>query len=165
MAYNYSFQNYNKELMARAVGVLLPVSFKKSVEICNYIRKRNLQKAKQLLIDVKDFKRAIPYRRYNMNVPHKRGTGPGRYPIKTCDEFLGLLESVEANAQSKGLSTANLVISHIMVHKAGNVYHYGRSRGTKMKRSHIEVIVQEAKEDSKESKKIKKKVSGNKTDN
>ncbi len=159
MSYHYSFQDYNKELMARAVGVLMPISFKKSVEICNYLRSRNLQKAKQLLLDVKEFKMAIPYRRYNMNVSHKRGIGPGRYPIKTCDKFLGLLESVEANAQSKGLSTANLIISHIMAHKAGNVYHSGRSRGTKMKRAHIEVIVQESKEDAKESKKSRNKKS------
>lgn len=154
MTYNYSFQNYNKELMARAVGVMLPVSFKKSVEICNYLRNRNLQKAKKLLKDVTELKRAIPYRRYNMNVSHKHGIGPGRYPVNTCLEFLELLESVEANAQSKGLSTANLVISHIMTHKAGKNFHYGRNRGTKMKRSHIEVVVQEAKEETKkESKK------------
>jgi large subunit ribosomal protein L22 len=145
MAYKYSKQQYDDEHMARAVSVMMPVSFKQSVEVCSFIRTMDLQKAKRLLREVMQMKRAVPYTRFNKGVAHKKGMAAGKYPVQTCEHLVGLLESVEANAQFKGLSTANLVISHIVAQKAGNNMHYGRQRGTKMKKTHIEVIVEEKK--------------------
>jgi large subunit ribosomal protein L22 len=156
MGLKYAFSAYNKELMARVMGRDLTISKKQSVEICKWLKDRPLKQAKQLLTEVIAMKRAVPYTRFNWNVGHRPGMGPGRYPIKSATEFLALLKSAEANAQVKGLNTANLVIVHCNAQKASTPFHYGRQRGTKMKRTHIEIVLQEkAQKEEKEQKKQK----------
>ncbi len=156
MRYSYA-SNYNvkykKENMAKVVGRALPISTKFAVEICSFIRHKNLSDAKKILQEVIELKRAIPFRRYKRDLSHKKEVGPGRYPKKASKEVLKLIESVEANAQFKGLNTSNLEIVHICAHKASRPWHYGRKRGRRMKRTHIEIIVEE--KSSKEEKKAK----------
>jgi len=154
MRFGYAKKNYDKENMARVVGRSLPVSTKFSVEICNFIRNKNTSEAKEILQDVIGGKRAIPFRIFNKDLSHKRKIGPGRYPKKSAIEIVKLLESVEANAQFKGLNTSNLYITHINAHLASRPWRYGRQRRRKAKRTHIEIVVEE-----KKSKEEKKKVS------
>jgi len=116
MTYKYATE-YNKEIMAKAVGRSLPISKKFTVEVCNFIRGKSITNAKKILENVVAGKQAIPFRRYNSDLSHKRGIGPGRYPKNVCNEVIQLIESVEANAQFKGLNTSNLKISHICCHK------------------------------------------------
>lgn len=143
MALKYAFSDYNKELMARAVGRDLSISKKQSVEICKWIRQKPLIRAKKMLEEVIAMKTAVPYTRFNWNVGHRPGMGPGRYPITACAQILAILKSAEANAQAKGLNTGNLVIVHCNAQKAPSPLHYGRQRGTHMKRTHIEMVLQE----------------------
>lgn len=146
----YSIKGINEDHSAKAIGRSLPISTKQSVEVCSFIRNRNLQKAKGILAEVVGKKRPVPYKRYNRSMGHKPGNmSVGRYPVNTCKHILALLESVEANAQSKGLNTANLAIVHICPQKASKQVHYGRQRGTIMKRTHIEVVVEEKAEKKK----------------
>ena len=139
----YAFKNYEKENMARAAGVALPISFKQSVEICTFIKNKNINEAKKLLQNVAEKKLAVPFTRYNSDLSHKKKIGPGRYPEKASKTFIKLIEDVEANAQFKGLNTSNLVISHISAHKAGKAWHYGRKTRRKMKRTNVEIFVEE----------------------
>ncbi len=141
----YTFREYDQEHMARAVGIALPISFKQSVEVCNFIKKRNVSDAKKLLQNVVDRKAAVPFNRYNWDLGHKKKIGPGRYPESTSKEFIRLLESVEANAQFKGLNTSNLVIAHVSAHKAGKAWHFGRKSRRRMKRTNVEIVVEETK--------------------
>ncbi len=158
MGLKYAFSAYNKELMARVVGRDLSISKKQSVEICKWIKGRSLKQAKQLLSEVIAMKRGVPFTRFNWNVGHRPGMGPGRYPINAATEILALVKSAEANAQVKGLNTGNLYIVHCNAQKAPTPHHYGRQRGTKMKRTHIELVLQEqAKKEEKSYKKIEKK--------
>lgn len=143
MGLKYAFSSYNKELMARAVGRDMSISKKQSVEICKWIHKRQLEKAKKILEDAIAMKRPIPFTRFNWNVGHRPGMGPGRYPQKAAKEILAVLKSAEANAQVKGLNTGNLHIIHINAQKASAPLHYGRQRGTHMKRTHVEIVLQE----------------------
>ena len=138
----YTFRDYNKEHMARAVGMALPVSFKQSVEICSLIRDKELSYAKDILSKIIEHKKAVPFKRFRHNIGHKTKIGPGRYPEKTSKEILKLVNSVEANAQFKGLNTSNLVIAHINSNKASKVMRTGRKRNRAAKRTNIEVIVQ-----------------------
>jgi len=46
---SYSYKKYDKERMARACAIALPVSTKQSVELCRFIRNRTVKKAKELL--------------------------------------------------------------------------------------------------------------------
>ncbi len=143
MAYTYSTQPI--ENSAKAVGLALPISRKQCVNICNTLRGMNVQKAKKLLEQVIDKKKAISYTVYNKNTGHKAGMGPGSYPVTACQNILGLLKSAEANAQFKGLSTGNLVIRNASAQKGPSTYHFGRQR-TKAKRTHVELVLEEVKE-------------------
>ena len=154
--YRYSKQNIEEEHTAKAVGISLPISTKQSIEVCNFIRNKPLERAKTMLNDVILTKIAVPFKRFKV-IGHKRGNmASGRYPIKTSKEILGVLESAEANAQFKGLNTSNLFICHISSQKAGNQWHYGRQKRRKMKRTTIEVVLQEKASDKKQTKENKK---------
>ena len=143
MGNGYSVKEFNKENMARAIGRALPISFKQSIEICNFVRNKDLSYAKNVLNKVISQEQAIPFKRFNMDVGHKKGMAAGRYPKKASTEILDLINNVEANAQFKGLNTANLVITHINANKASKVLRFGRKRSRESKRTHVEIVVQE----------------------
>jgi large subunit ribosomal protein L22 len=138
MAYGYSVKAGENE--AKAVGLALPISFKHSVEVCRHIKGKPLAVARKALEGAIALKTAIPYRRYNKEMAHHSGVGPGRFPVKVCEAISKVLDSAEANAQLKGMSTANLVIKNVSANKAGVVHHYGRW-GRHARRAHIEVVL------------------------
>ena len=106
-------------------------------------------------------RKAIPFRRFTSSISHKKGKGPGKYPINAATEILKLVENAEANAKFKGLNASNLIIKHMCAQHGGNVWKAGRFRRRKMKRTHIEIVVTEGKA-KKESKKKEKKEVANK---
>ena len=136
-------KNYDKEHIAIASGKSLPISFKQSVEICRFIKNKSVNDAKEILQKVVEKKNVIPFRRYNWDLGHKKKMGPARYPEKASKEFIKLIENVEANAQFKGLNTSNSIITHISAHKAGKAWHFGRKTRRKMKRTNVEIVVEE----------------------
>jgi large subunit ribosomal protein L22 len=137
----------DEEKMAKSLGKDLPISMKFSTQICNAIKKKNVKRAKIILQDVIDMKKPIAMKRFNRDLAHKRGMGPARYPVKAAEEILKVVEQVESNAQFKGFDTSSLIITHIKANKASAPWHYGRKRRRKMKRTHIEIVVTESKED------------------
>lgn len=149
----YSTKVAEKE--AKAVGRSLPISHQHSTEVCAFIRGKSLEQAKKMLAQIIDLKLAVPFRRSKMDLSHKKGIAAGRYPVKACTEMLKLLESAEANAQFKGLSTADLLVRHICSQRGPTSPHYGRL-GRNAKRSHIEVVLCESK-DIKEKKQARQK--------
>lgn len=151
MAYNYTMEKITDN-HAKAVGVSLPISRKESVEICTAIRGMNVQKAIKYLEDVVALKKAVAYRRYNTDTGHKAGMMAGRYPQKSSSHILKVVQNAEANAQFKGLSTANLVIIHAVANKGPTVMHAGRTGG-KAKRTHVEIILEERKAAEKKARK------------
>jgi large subunit ribosomal protein L22 len=128
----------------RALGRDLAISSKQAIEICNYLRHRKVAQAKMLLEQVMEQKQALPFKRFTDGLGHKPGKmASGRYPMKASKAFIGLLESVEANAQTKGLNTNELEIIHLCAHRAHSPVHYGRNQGREFKRTHVEIVVQE----------------------
>ena len=141
------------ENQAKVVGSNLPISTKHTIEISNFIRHMNIQQAKELLQRVIEKKQAIPFKRFNRDTGHRKGKiAAGRYPVSASKEILALLNSLESNAQDKGLNTNYLYLKTIIPNKASKTYHYGRQRGTKMKRTNIELIAEEREGKSKEKK-------------
>ncbi len=140
----------SKENTATVNARLLPISTKHAIEICNFIRGRKVENAKKMLEEVTKQEIAVPFKRFNKDRGHKRKIGPGRYPIKASKEFIGLLESVNANAQFKGLNTSNMIIKKICANKASSSWHFGRKRRRKMKRTNIELVVEEGRKKTKE---------------
>lgn len=133
----------NNENMAKSLGVSLPISTRQSIEICRSLRGKKLDKAKAFLESVIEKKKAVPYARFNKDTGHKKGIGPGRYPIKACTHILKIIKSCEANAQFKGLNVNSLYLVHISAQPGAKQWHYGRQTRRKAKRTHIECVVEE----------------------
>jgi large subunit ribosomal protein L22 len=156
MAYKTNYQGYSKEHMARVVGTNLSVSTKDAIEICNTLRGKPIAQAKTILQQAIAKKAPIAFKRFTNGIGHRKGKiASGRYPVKACGFILTLVNSVESNAQQKGLNTSSLHIVHACAHKASTQYKPGRHRGRTMKNSHVELVVAE-KEQKKKEKKIQK---------
>ncbi len=141
MAYKYSYQG-SLENAARAVIVEGPFSTKQAIEVCAKLRNRSVTFAKRFLSEVKEETRAVAYTRFTDGAGHKTGIGPGKFPVKTSTYLLKLIESAESNATDKGLGSS-LKIVHISAQRASTPWHMGRQRRRAMKRTHVELVVQE----------------------
>ncbi len=150
-SWKYSVQGLDPDRTAIASGRDLRISPKASREICHYIKGMRLDKAKEVLQEVIELKRPIPYRRHKKKVAHRKGVegfDAGRFPQKAAGVVLKLLDSVEANAEFKGLYTDRLKIIHIAAHRARVIRNYiprafGRSSPYFHHLTHIEVAVEE----------------------
>ena len=143
MARKYAFKDYNPEKMARVYGSDLSISSKHAIEICTKLNSKTLNQAKDILNDVINMKKPIEFRRFSHGAGHKKGMAAGKFPVKASKEVLKLVESLEANAQQKGLNTAALVLVHTCANRASSPMHYGRRSGRAMKRSHVEMVAEE----------------------
>ena len=82
------------------------------------------------------------------------GVSKARHPVKSAEFILGLLRNAEANADSKGLDTSNLVVKHIQVNQAPKqrrrTYRaHGRINPYMSSPCHVELILTEQAEDIK----------------
>merc|ERR1712098_44552 len=79
------------------------------------------------------------------------GVSRARWPVKSAEFLLGLLKNAEANADTKGLDTGNLVVKHIQVNQAPKqrrrTYRaHGRINPYMSNPCHIELILTEGSE-------------------
>ena len=109
-------QKVKGDTIARAKANELNMSPKHSIEIATFIRHQRVNDAIEYLNEVIKLKKAIPFRRFNRNVAHKRGLpgnwDAGRYPVKASKAYIRILESVKKNAEYLGLDAENLEIIH-----------------------------------------------------
>jgi len=97
----------------------------------------------------------LPLRKYNKKIGHKKGEAKlfskiGRYPKRTLKAFVEILNTVQANADYKGLDSENLIITHMFASQGFQRTSYqsqGRISGKRRKNKsvHLEVVVMEAK--------------------
>ncbi len=137
---NNTLKGMEHSAMARSLNV--PVSTKHCIEIAKAIRYRSTDYAKKYLGEVVALRRAVPFKTYKHNVGHKPGMASGRFPEKAARQFIKLVQSVEANAQFKGLNTTDLKIVKMTANLASIPSGGGRLRH-KTKRTHLEIIVRE----------------------
>jgi len=124
------------------------LSMKKTRELLRSLKGMRLPHAREFLEGVIALRRAVPYKRFKKKVPHRRGMAAGRYPVKSAKMILKLLDSLEANAEVKGLNPDNVKIIHAAVHKARKVRKYiprafGRSSPYIKELVHVELIGRE----------------------
>ncbi len=114
-------QKIKGDTIARAKANELNMSPKHSIEIATFIRHQRVNDAIAYLNEVVALKKAIPFRRFNRNVAHKRGLpgnwDAGRYPVKASKAYIRLLESVKKNAEYIGLDAENLEIVHALAQR------------------------------------------------
>ena len=144
----YTYAPRPNETVARARAIELPVSPKKMYEVLNALRGLPLDDARTLLEDVIARRRAIPFRRYNQETAHHRGTGPGRYPEKIAKQLLKLLANAEANAEYEGLDTDSLVIkvaacARGRIQKANMPRAHGRATQWNEQTTNFEIVLAE----------------------
>jgi large subunit ribosomal protein L22 len=155
--YNYSTKMEDEGNIAKAVGRELEISTKQTIEVCDTIRGMNVDDARKTLQMAIDLKKPIKFRRFMGGAAHRKGMGAAKFPVKCCTEILRLLNQTAANASFKGLNPSNMVIKVAIPQKAGNRWHYGRQSRRKMKRTHLEIILEEKKDTKSDSKEKKAK--------
>ncbi|KAE9962100.1 60S ribosomal protein L17 [Venturia inaequalis] len=141
---------------ARSRGSYLRVSFKNTREAAQAINGMKLQRALDFLGNVQEHKEAVPMRRYAGGTGRcaqgkQMGVSRARWPVKSAEFLLGLLKNAEANADTKGLDTSNLIVKHIQVNQAPKqrrrTYRaHGRINPYMSNPCHIEMILTEADE-------------------
>lgn len=142
MAYKYSFQNFDKNTMARAQGTNLTISLKKTTETAKELSGKKVSSAINYLERVAELKAVVPYRKYRGEMGHKRGAGidTGGYPVKVSNEIVTLLKSAQKNAADLGIDGELYVLS-VSGRKGVSRYKPGRYSGRKAKATSVEVII------------------------
>jgi large subunit ribosomal protein L22 len=139
------------DTIARGKANELPISPKHAMEIARFIRNKKTGEVVSYLEDVIAEKKAIPFRRFNRKVAHKRGlTGwdAGRYPRKASKAYIRLINSVTKNAEYLGLDTERLEIIHVAANRGRGfegVFPRAMGRATPKRREtvNIEIVVKE----------------------
>jgi len=157
MSYKYSCKGEDEKKTAKAAGISLGISWKHSKMVCNFIRGMNAEEAVNVLDGVIAKKIAVPYPEYHRDLGHKTGIGPGRYPVKTCENIRAVLKGAIANAQHKGLNSSELIVKHISALQAARPWHAGRHARRQMKKSHLQIMLEQVEGSDKKGKKETKK--------
>merc|ERR1712225_213851 len=141
---------------ARSRGSYLRVSFKNTRETAQAINGWKVQRAIKYLENVQEFKECIPMRRYAGSTGRSAqgknfGVSKARHPVKSASFLLDLLKNAEANADTKGLDTSNLIVKHIQVNQAPKqrrrTYRaHGRINPYMSNPCHVEMILTEGEE-------------------
>ena len=149
--WGYSITDIDVEKTVKASGRELRISPKHAREVCKTINGMNLDHAKEYLQQVIQKKKPVPFRRFNKHVPHRHGLEKafsGRYPVKTAQQILKILEGAEANAEYKGLDMENLRIIHASASQGMKVKRFiprafGRSSPRFTTLTHVELVLEE----------------------
>ena len=143
---------YDPEIHAAARGTGLNVSPKAAREVCKAIKGMDLKKAKSYLERVIKMNQAVPFKRHDGKVGHRRGKGmsTGRYPVKTAAAILKVIESAGNNGEAIHIDIENWRILHIATSRGVSVEsRFPRARGRatpKMRESaNVEVVLEEIK--------------------
>lgn len=148
--FKYSYQHYEPATDVRASIREMDFSHKHAREIGVAISGMSVEDAKSYLNRVMQKQSAVPFGRYKNQVGHRSDTGvmAGRYPQKAAREILGLLDSLENNAEFRGLDLDRLKLVNVTVHKGTIVKRFmpramGRATPKNDARIHVEVVARE----------------------
>ncbi|NLI74239.1 MAG: 50S ribosomal protein L22 [Euryarchaeota archaeon] len=141
-------QYTDPDTTARAIGKEIPISPRKSREVCRMVRGKDVDVALRMLEEVVELKRPVSFPRRDAGAAHKKGIGPGRYPEKCARAISRVIESAIHNAEYKGLDTDNLKIKVITANLGRTIPGYmprahGRSTPWNQQTVNIEVILEE----------------------
>ena len=144
-------EELDPEKTAKASGREIRVSHKHAREVCRTIKGMMLNDAKKYLRDVIDKKKAVPFRRHKKKLGHRHGlekASAGRYPVKTAQKILRVIEGAEANAENKGLDVDRLRIFHAAAYPGLKIKRFtprahGRSSPKYETTTHIEIVLDE----------------------
>lgn len=136
------------DISAKALAKDQPISPKFAREVAGMIRGLKVERAIAALEEVIALERPVPLKRYNKRVSHKKGVGPGRYPVKVSKAILEVVNSAVSNAEYKGLDSSNMAISTITIARGQTIpghmpRAHGRATQWNQETANIEVIIEE----------------------
>jgi len=149
--YSIIEEELDPEKTAKASGRELRVSHKAAREVCKTIKGMMLTKAKTYLRDVMEKRKAVPFRRHKKKLGHRHGIEKafaGRYPVKTAQQVLRVVEAAEANAENKGLDVDRLRIFHAAAYPGMKIKRFtprahGRASPRYETTTHVEIVLDE----------------------
>ncbi|MCX8174206.1 MAG: 50S ribosomal protein L22 [Thermoplasmata archaeon] len=147
----YTFETDPKKHV-KAYGKELPISPKKSYEICNAIRGMLLPEAEKFLENVIALKQPVKIKRYTYGAPHKKGYGPARYPVKPAKYILKVLKEARANAESLEIFDPDNMRVKVISASRGTIQKgympraHGRSTPWHEQTTNIEIILEQMEE-------------------
>jgi large subunit ribosomal protein L22 len=149
--WGYSVIGLDPDTTVKASGRQLRVSPKSAREVCAAIRGMKLDQAREYLTLVVQKKKAVPFKKHNKKLPHRKGlqkTAAGRYPIKAASKILEVIESAESNAMFKGLDTENMKVIHAAAYPGMKIKRYipramGRTTPRFETLCHIEIVLEQ----------------------
>jgi large subunit ribosomal protein L22 len=149
--YSIIAEELDPEKTAKASGREIRVSHKAAREVCRAVKGMMLSNAKTYLRDVIDKKKAVPFRRHKKKVGHRSGldkTFAGRYPVKTSQKILRVIEAAEANAENKGLDLDRLRVLHAAAYPGMKIKRFtprahGRASPKYETTVHVEIVLEE----------------------
>jgi large subunit ribosomal protein L22 len=149
--YSIIEEELDPEKTAKASGREIRVSHKSAREVCKKIKGMMLDNAKAYLRDVLEKRKAVPFRRHTKKLGHRHGLAgafAGRYPVKTAQRILRVVEGAEANAENKGLDVDRLRILHAVAYPGMKIKRFtprahGRSSPKYETTTHIEIVLEE----------------------
>ncbi|MCP4761320.1 MAG: 50S ribosomal protein L22 [archaeon] len=151
--FGYSISGLDKDKTAIASGRDLKVSHKNTREVTNTIKGMTLEQAKNFLAGVIMMEQAVPFKRHNKEVGHRKGLkefkwASGRFPEKSARMVYEVLSNAEANAEYKGLDTERCRIIHSATNQGRKIKRYierahGRSTPFVDTLVHIEIVLLE----------------------
>ncbi len=141
----------NPEKTAKASGRELKVSHKAAREVAKAIKGMELTQAKEYLRDVIAMRKPIPYTRYTKKLGHKGGMEKhcvGRFPVKTAEHILHVVQAAQANAENKGLDVDRLRIMHSAAYQGMKLKRFtprahGRASPKYNITTHVEIVLEE----------------------
>lgn len=138
---------FDPKTMSRALGKELPISPKKSAEVCRALKGMHIEDAIVYLENVMEKKQAVPFRKRNRYIGHKKGMGPAAYPVRPAFEILRVLESAQSNAEATGLDPESLRIHIISATKGQTDKYYkpraqGRSSAWFHETTNVEIVLE-----------------------
>jgi large subunit ribosomal protein L22 len=149
--WGYSVMDLDPDTTAKASGRELRVSPKAAREVCTAVKGMKLDQAKELLELVRQKKKAVPFRRFNKTMPHRKGlqkVAAGRYPVGAAEKILEILETAESNAIYKGLDTELLRVAHASAYPGTKIKRYiprafGRPTPRFETLCHVEIVLEQ----------------------
>ncbi|WIV67308.1 50S ribosomal protein L22 [Natrialbaceae archaeon AArc-T1-2] len=154
MGINYSV-DADPDSTAKAMLRERPMSHKHSKEIAREIKGKTVTEAREYLEAVLAEEESVPLKSHNTGAGHRSdidGWDAGGYPEKASNEFLDLLENVEANADHQGFDGSSMEIAHVAAHKVGERVGrkpraMGRATAWNTPEVDVEIVVEEPQED------------------
>jgi len=152
--WGYSITDIDPTKTVKSSGRELRVSHKAAREVCTAIKGMTLDQAKEYLNNVIAKKQPVPFRRYKKKLGHRHGVEKAfaaRYPVKTAQKILKVLEGAEANAEFKGFDLERLRVIHAVAYPGMKLKRFtprafGRSSPKVQTLTHVELVLEQTEE-------------------